>query len=82
MVDFPAIFGHEGAGHIKAIGKDVKDKSLKIGDAVLLSSMSVVSVHSARVDTQRFAIFILKSITMRFVWRTDLHRLDYKMVRL
>jgi Zn-dependent alcohol dehydrogenase len=37
MVDFPAIFGHEGAGHIKAIGSGVKDKSLKVGDAVLLS---------------------------------------------
>lgn len=37
MVDFPAIFGHEGAGYIKAIGRGVKDKSLKVGDAVLLS---------------------------------------------
>lgn len=37
MVDFPAIFGHEGAGYIKAIGSGVKDKSLKVGDAVLLS---------------------------------------------
>lgn len=37
MVDFPAIFGHEGAGYIKAIGKGVKDKSLKVGDPVLLS---------------------------------------------
>lgn len=37
MVDFPAIFGHEGAGYIRAIGKGVKDKSLQVGDAVLLS---------------------------------------------
>lgn len=37
MVDFPAIFGHEGAGVIKAIGKGVQDKELKVGDPVLLS---------------------------------------------
>lgn len=37
MVDFPAIFGHEGAGYVRAIGKNVKDKSLKVGDPVLLS---------------------------------------------
>jgi Zn-dependent alcohol dehydrogenase len=37
MVDFPAIFGHEGAGIIRAIGKDVKNKSLRVGDAALLS---------------------------------------------
>jgi Zn-dependent alcohol dehydrogenase len=37
MVEFPAVFGHEGAGYIKAIGKGVKDKSLQVGDAVLLS---------------------------------------------
>ncbi|KAH9900279.1 GroES-like protein [Xylariomycetidae sp. FL2044] len=37
MVEFPAIFGHEGAGIIRAIGSDVRDKTLKIGDAVLLS---------------------------------------------
>lgn len=37
MVDFPAVFGHEGAGHIRAIGKGVKNKSLNVGDAVLLS---------------------------------------------
>ena len=37
MVDFPAIFGHEGAGKIVAIGAGVQDKSLKVGDDVLLS---------------------------------------------
>lgn len=37
LCDFPAIFGHEGAGIIKAIGKDVKDKDLKVGDPALLS---------------------------------------------
>ncbi|CAH0055084.1 unnamed protein product [Clonostachys solani] len=34
---FPAIFGHEGAGVIRALGSGVKDKSLKVGDHVLLS---------------------------------------------
>lgn len=37
MVDFPAIFGHEGAGTILALGSSVKNTSLKVGDAVLLS---------------------------------------------
>ncbi|KAI5460559.1 chaperonin 10-like protein [Mariannaea sp. PMI_226] len=36
-VEYPAIFGHEGAGIIRALGADVKDKSLKVGDHVLLS---------------------------------------------
>ncbi|KAM4055746.1 zinc-binding dehydrogenase [Hirsutella rhossiliensis] len=36
-VEFPAIFGHEGAGIIRALGSDVKDKSLQLGDHVLLS---------------------------------------------
>lgn len=31
------ILGHEGAGIVRAIGKDVKDKSLRVGDQVLLS---------------------------------------------
>ncbi len=37
MVEFPAIFGHEGAGTILALGSSVKNASLKVGDAVLLS---------------------------------------------
>jgi Zn-dependent alcohol dehydrogenase len=36
-MEFPAIAGHEGAGIVRAIGSDVKDKSLQVGDAVLLS---------------------------------------------
>ncbi|KAF6834622.1 putative alcohol dehydrogenase [Colletotrichum musicola] len=40
MVEFPAIFGHEGAGIVRAIGKDVKIKDLRPGDAVLLSFTS------------------------------------------
>lgn len=35
--EYPVILGHEGAGIVRAIGKDVKDKSLKVGDQVLLS---------------------------------------------
>ncbi|CAK7236801.1 hypothetical protein SEUCBS140593_009742 [Sporothrix eucalyptigena] len=37
MVEFPAVFGHEGAGIIRAVGSSAKDKSLAVGDAVLLS---------------------------------------------
>ncbi|QLI68916.1 Aryl-alcohol dehydrogenase [Metarhizium brunneum] len=36
-VEYPAIFGHEGAGVIRALGSHVKDKSLRVGDSVLLS---------------------------------------------
>lgn len=37
MVEFPAIFGHEGAGIVRAVGSSVKNKSLQVGDSVLLS---------------------------------------------
>lgn len=37
ICDYPAIFGHEGAGTILAVGSAVKNKDLKVGDAVLLS---------------------------------------------
>ncbi|KAH6990023.1 chaperonin 10-like protein [Ilyonectria destructans] len=36
-VEYPAIFGHEGAGIIRGLGSEVKDKSLQVGDHVLLS---------------------------------------------
>lgn len=36
MVDFPAVFGHEGAGYVRAIGSGVK-ANYKVGDPVLLS---------------------------------------------
>ena len=35
--DFPAVLGHEAAGIVRRVGLDVKDKSLKEGDIVLLS---------------------------------------------
>ena len=37
LVEFPAIFGHEGAGIVRAIGSAVKNSDLHIGDSVLLS---------------------------------------------
>ncbi|GAB1318174.1 Geraniol dehydrogenase [Madurella fahalii] len=37
LIEFPAIAGHEGAGIVRAIGSQVKDQSLKVGDPVLLS---------------------------------------------
>ena len=36
-MEFPAIFGHEGAGIVQAIGSSVKNKDLRVGDSVLLS---------------------------------------------
>ncbi|KAH0429152.1 alcohol dehydrogenase [Colletotrichum camelliae] len=40
MVEFPAIFGHEGAGVVRGFGKDVRIKDLAVGDNVLLSFTS------------------------------------------
>ncbi|KAL2674258.1 hypothetical protein Neosp_012709 [[Neocosmospora] mangrovei] len=37
MVEFPAVFGHEGAGIVRAIGGAVRIPDLKVGDAVALS---------------------------------------------
>jgi Zn-dependent alcohol dehydrogenase len=34
---YPAVFGHEGAGWVRHVGANVKDKSVKVGDFVLLS---------------------------------------------
>ncbi|KAK3385788.1 chaperonin 10-like protein [Podospora didyma] len=36
-LELPAIPGHEGAGIVRALGSDVKDKTLAVGDSVLLS---------------------------------------------
>jgi Zn-dependent alcohol dehydrogenase len=48
-VPFPAIFGHEGAGVIRQLGVDVKDKSLKVGDTVILSFNSCGFCKSCEV---------------------------------
>lgn len=37
LAELPAIAGHEGAGIIRAVGAEVRDKSLRVGDRVLLS---------------------------------------------
>ena len=37
MFKYPRVAGHEGAGFIKALGPNLKDKDLKEGDPVLLS---------------------------------------------
>jgi len=37
LCPYPAIFGHEGAGKILAIGEKVQNKDWKVGDRVLLS---------------------------------------------
>ncbi|KAJ5224479.1 uncharacterized protein N7469_007982 [Penicillium citrinum] len=38
--EYPAVLGHEGAGVIRRLGSDVKDKTLREGDLVLLSFTS------------------------------------------
>ncbi|KAK4101274.1 NAD(P)-binding protein [Parathielavia hyrcaniae] len=50
LIDFPAIGGHEGAGIIRAIGSQVKDKSLQLGDPVLLSFAACGNCGSCRDD--------------------------------
>lgn len=37
LIVFPAILGHEGAGIVREIGSEVKDRSIQVGDHVLLS---------------------------------------------
>ncbi|KAG7423915.1 hypothetical protein NW756_012662 [Fusarium oxysporum] len=37
MVEFPAVFGHEGAGIVRAVGSDVSIAGLEVGDSVVLS---------------------------------------------
>ncbi|KAH8892174.1 NAD(P)-binding protein [Thozetella sp. PMI_491] len=36
-LSYPAILGHEGAGVIRAVGPDVKARSLRVGQSVILS---------------------------------------------
>ncbi|CAG8906256.1 unnamed protein product [Penicillium egyptiacum] len=38
--EYPAVLGHEGAGIVRRVGSDVKDKSLREGDLVFLSFSS------------------------------------------
>ncbi|CAG8194313.1 unnamed protein product [Penicillium nalgiovense] len=38
--DYPAVLGHEGAGIVRRVGSNVKDKSLQEGDLVFLSFSS------------------------------------------
>lgn len=47
MVEFPAIFGHEGAGTVRAIGNKVKNGDLKVGDAITLSLIRAGNVSLA-----------------------------------
>lgn len=37
ICDYPAVFGHEGAGWVRAVGPSIKDKSIEVGSFVLLS---------------------------------------------
>jgi len=46
VCEYPAIFGHEGAGVVRRIGKNVRDKSLQVGDPVLLSFYTCGSCDS------------------------------------
>ncbi|KAH6972327.1 hypothetical protein BKA56DRAFT_620892 [Ilyonectria sp. MPI-CAGE-AT-0026] len=63
---FPAIFGHEGAGIVRAIGNKVKNVDLKVGDAVTISLIRAVNASLALQVIRPSATLTHKSITMRF----------------
>lgn len=54
LTEYPVVLGHEGAGIIKAIGSDVRDKSLRVGDQVLLSYTICQSCGPCREDRPTF----------------------------
>lgn len=54
MVEFPAIFGHEGAGTIRALGSAVRYTSLQVRDAVLLSFNTCGTCNACTSDHPAF----------------------------
>ncbi|AEO68462.1 uncharacterized protein THITE_2118006 [Thermothielavioides terrestris NRRL 8126] len=57
VMGFPAIAGHEGAGIVRAIGSDVKNKSLQVGDAVLLSFTACGDCDDCKHNYSRCRMF-------------------------
>ncbi|KAJ0119742.1 alcohol [Diaporthe amygdali] len=54
LTEYPVVLGHEGAGIIRAIGSNVRDKSLKVGDQVLLSYTTCQSCGPCLEDRPTF----------------------------
>lgn len=53
---FPVVLGHEGAGIVRAIGDKVADKSLKVGDQVLLSYTTCQKCDACLEDRPTFCV--------------------------
>lgn len=53
---FPVVLGHEGAGIVRAIGDNVADKSLKVGDQVLLSYTTCQTCDACREGRPTFCV--------------------------
>ncbi|KAK5714855.1 hypothetical protein LTR17_016965 [Elasticomyces elasticus] len=48
-IHYPRVAGHEGAGYIKAIGPNVRNKDLVVGDPVLLSYYSCMDCVTCKL---------------------------------
>ncbi|KAK4149091.1 chaperonin 10-like protein [Chaetomidium leptoderma] len=70
LLEFPAIAGHEGAGIVRAIGANVKDKSLRIGDPVLLSFAACGACGSCR-ESQFSRCIDFPSLNLSGIRRAD-----------
>ncbi|KAJ4289941.1 hypothetical protein N0V88_006738 [Collariella sp. IMI 366227] len=51
LLSLPAIAGHEGAGIIRALGSNIHNKTLQVGDAVLLSFTACGRCAGCHTDT-------------------------------
>ncbi|KAF4548564.1 Zinc-binding dehydrogenase-like protein 12 [Elsinoe fawcettii] len=53
FTEFPAIFGHEGAGIVKAIGANPDNNDIKVGDHVIMSPLRCTSCRPCLDDSGR-----------------------------
>ena len=51
---YPAIFGHEGSGIVRAIGSNVKDKTIAVGDPVCLSFVTCGDCEQCKLGHPAF----------------------------
>ncbi|CAG8038329.1 unnamed protein product [Penicillium salamii] len=73
--EYPAVLGHEGAGIVRRVGVDVKDKSLKEGDLVFLS-FSACSKETCSACSEGRHGFCGQNTVINFVGARGLHASD------
>ncbi|CAG7919742.1 unnamed protein product [Penicillium olsonii] len=73
--EFPAVLGHEGAGIVRRVGGDVRDKSLKEGDLVFLSFTSCSKDTCSPCSEGRHG-FCGENTVINFVGARGLHASD------